>query len=312
MLSGEDAPTSLIARVAVASPTDAPPPEPPLEPIRSRLEREGLPVPRRYGGDETLGIELLEDLGQTSLEAAAHSVSPARRRALYRAACRLIARLQRVAPERGVEAFERRLDALLFAHKTQIFQRFGLPWLLGRAPSEAECEVAARAFACVEREALAAPARLSHRDYKAANLLLPDPSRDDRLVMIDLQGALMAPPEYDAVCLLRDSHVELPEAEIRDHVSALRAELPEPPDAETFERRMVLLTLTRVGKDASHYLRASSEQADDRYLAFLPLAARNLRRAAARAAEWDGAGDLARLAELVPARELTSETTCGP
>ncbi len=41
--------------------------EPPLEPIRALLEAAGLPVPRHYGADAGLGIQLLEDLGDESL-----------------------------------------------------------------------------------------------------------------------------------------------------------------------------------------------------------------------------------------------------
>ena len=70
-LAGE--PTCLIARVDAAEdpagrPADAAP-EPPLEPIRALLEANGLPVPACYASGE--GLELLEDLGDVSLQQAA-------------------------------------------------------------------------------------------------------------------------------------------------------------------------------------------------------------------------------------------------
>src|SRR5215470_15877323 len=43
-------------------------PEPPHEPIRALLERAGLPVPGRLGGDPAAGIDLLEDVGPLSLQ----------------------------------------------------------------------------------------------------------------------------------------------------------------------------------------------------------------------------------------------------
>src|SRR5215468_7572808 len=51
-------------------------PEPPHEPIRALLERAGLPVPRRLGGDAAAGIELLEDVGALSLQVAAGRLAP--------------------------------------------------------------------------------------------------------------------------------------------------------------------------------------------------------------------------------------------
>ena len=92
------APHSLIARCELPEdPSLRPPgvpPEPPLEPLRALLERAGLPVPHRYAGNSELGIELLEDLGDTTLETVAQGARAAVRRALYARACGLLPRLQ--------------------------------------------------------------------------------------------------------------------------------------------------------------------------------------------------------------------------
>jgi len=275
------------------------PAEPPLEPIRGFLEAHGLPVPARLGGDRQAGIDLLEDLGDCSLEQAATGLGPERRRALYADACGLLPRLQRlVAAPAEVAAFGRRLDAPLIATKATKFIEWSLPWALGRPASAAEQEAVTRAFAWIAAECEAAPARLSHRDFKAANLHLrvrADGSHE--LVMIDLQGAFLAPPEYDLVCLLRDSHVALPETEVTWQLAAIRPRLPDLPDAASFARRFTLLTLTRVGKDLSHYLHAADSRGDHRYLRFVPNAVTNLQRAAAEAAAWHPL--LADLAEIV-------------
>jgi hypothetical protein len=115
---------------------DGAPPEPPLEPIRALLESRGLPVPARYGGDETAGIDLLEDLGDRTLAAAA--ALPAERRARYREACDLVPRLQRIAdPGTGVAAFARHLDDALFAYKADLFATWALGELAEAASSRA-------------------------------------------------------------------------------------------------------------------------------------------------------------------------------
>lgn len=296
-------PSSVIARVEApedpAKRAAGVAPEPPLEPLRSFLEAAGIPVPKRYGADPGLGVELLEDLGELSLEQLAREAKPAQRKALYAEACCLIPRLQRLeAPEPPIAAFERQLDRALFESKARRVVEWALPWWLGRDPSAAECEVVKRTFSRIADVCADAPLRLSHRDLKAANIQLREAAPEGaRLVLIDLQGAFMAPPEYDLVCLLRDSHVPLPSDEVSQHLAATRPALPDAPAPEPFVERFTLLSLSRVAKDAAHYIHAFTAEGDARYLPLVPTARQILRDAASRAATWDPA--LQRFADLV-------------
>ncbi len=272
-------------------------PEPPLEPLRNFLEQAGLPVPKSYARDGA--IQLLEDAGPLSLEDAAGQLAGDECRDLYAEACRLVPRLQRLSASASeIAAFGRRLDPALFAYKANLFAEWVLPLALGRAPAESEARAVRQAFAWIASECEQAPLRLSHRDFKAANLYVRPLARDTpRLLLIDLQGAFMAPPEYDLVCLLRDSHVEIPEIEVQQHLASVRPELPDAPDPATFARRFALLTLTRVGKDLARYLYAAQTRDDRRYLRLLPRAVSLLREASSTAAPWDAR--LGRLAELI-------------
>jgi aminoglycoside/choline kinase family phosphotransferase len=288
---------TLVARVDRAEdPAGRPagvPPEPPLGPVRALLERSGLPVPARYGGDEDAGIDLLEDLGDRTLRDTAGETSPAERRALYDEACDLVPRLQRIEdPGAGVAAFRRHLDADLFAYKADLFATWALGELAGEASPAARASVRA-AFDATARAAALAPQRLAHRDLQSANLHLV-PGRG--LVMIDLQGAFLAPPEYDLVCLLRDSYVDLSDDEVARALARVRPRLPDAPEAEEFARRFDLLTITRKGKDLARFLYADAARGDDRYLAFVPRTLRMLRAAADRsAAREPGLADFADL-----------------
>jgi aminoglycoside/choline kinase family phosphotransferase len=111
----------------------------------------------------------------------------------------------------------------------------------------------------------------------------------------------MAPPEYDLVCLLRDSYIELPEAEIAGHIAGGAPRAARRPRRETFARRFDLLTLTRKGKDHARFLYAARERGDERFLGYAPTTVRQLRRAAARASARDPrVADLAALIHELP------------
>ena len=283
-------PSTLIARVeAPEDPAGRPPgipPEPPLEPVRALLEREGLPVPARHGGDVAAGVDLLEDVGSTTLALATQASTAAERRALYEEACDLVPRLQRVHdPGGGISVFERRLDDTHFSYKADLFATWSLA-SRGQPASEAETTAVREAFRAVAREVGSAPQRLAHRDFQSANIhVRGDRSSGGRLVMIDLQGALLAPPEYDLVCLLRDSYVELEAAELAHQLERIRPQLPDAPAPDAFAWRFDLLTLARKGKDHARFLYAAQERGDRRYLRHLPATVRALRAATARLAE---------------------------
>lgn len=299
-------PRSLIARCDAAEDPRWRPagvaPEPPLEGIRAHLEAQGLPVPRRFAQDADAGIELLEDIDGPSLAEAARRAGPAERNLLYAEACALLPRLQRVPPA-PLPAFERRLDASLFAYKADLFARHAL----GRPARCAERAAIDDAFARIARCAAEAPQRLAHRDFQSANLLLRRCAPvGARIVMIDLQGAFLAPPEYDAVCLLRDSYVEIDEAELAAHCEHLRPRLPDAISPDEFALRFDLLTLSRKGKDLARFRQAAAEHGDPRFLLHVPATLRALRRAAQRSARRNAA--FAALTELI---ESIAEPRCA-
>jgi aminoglycoside/choline kinase family phosphotransferase len=302
-------PRSLIARVeSEEDPAGRPSgaaPEPPLEPTRAALEAAGLPVPRRLGRAQ--GIELLEDLGDDSLDVITAGASPARRRALYHEALGLIPRLQALDPGR-LPARERRLDRELLAYKGRLFSEWSLPLALGRSAGPVEVKTVEEAFGRIASRLADAPARLAHRDFQSRNLLQhARPGEPARLFAIDLQGAFLAPPEYDAVCLLRDSYVELPDAEVRSLAGWLRPRLPDAPDLDSFEMRFDLITLARKAKDHARFVSLAHTTRGASSVSHLPATTRALAGAARRAAVRDH-----RLRALADLASALPETPCVP
>ena len=302
--------SSVVARVeAEEDPSIRPEgtaPEPDLEPTRTLLEQAGLPVPRCLG--DTQGIYLLEDLGDTTLCDAAHAEPPGSRRPRYEEALALLPRIQALADPR-LPALDRFLDARLIGFKAQLFARWSLPAALGREPRPAEAKVVTEAFAWIADALAGAPKRLAHRDFQSRNLLLHARTGEPvRLFMIDLQGAFLAPPEYDVVSLLCDSYVELEPAECESLAEWVRPRLPDAPAPDLFTRRYDLITLLRKGKDHARYLQAAAGGLDPGYLrAATAAAARCLKRSAERLAPIDpGLADLAQFVVALP------EPTCEP
>ncbi len=313
-------PHHLIARVEMPEdPKNRPSgiaPEPALEPLRSYLETHGLPVPKSYASHKK--IDLLEDLGDTSLQKAASAATPEFRRTLYDEACDLVARLQELTPDANIPAFARQLDTHLFQYKANLFLEWSVPAALGRNASVAETEVVHEAFALIVATSLSAPQKLAHRDFQSANLFLrKNALPGSRLCMIDFQGAFLAPPEYDLVCLLRDSYVELSDEEVVEHLARIRLKLPDTPSIEHMHERFDLLTLSRKAKDHARFLYAAKTRNQRHLLAYVPTTLRYLRTAAARLAARDAR--LTRFADLLasfpdtntPSHAASPPTTSG-
>jgi hypothetical protein len=306
-LAGGDL-TSVVARIeAEEDPSIRPEgvaPEPDLEPTRTLFEDAGLPVPRCFG--DTQGIYLLEDLGAITLCDAAHSEPPGLRRSRYEEALGLVPQIQELADQR-LPALDRVLDARLIDFKARLFARWSLPSALGREARPAEEKVVTEAFAWIADALASAPRRLAHRGFQSRNLLL-HARRDEpaRLFMIDLQGAFLAPPEYDVVSLLCDSYVELEPVERESLAEWVRPRLPDAPAPDLFTRRCDLITLLRKGKDHARYLQAAAGGRDPGYLrAASAAASRCLKRSAVRVAPIDpGLADFAQLVMALP------EPTC--
>jgi len=279
-LEASEAPTSVIARleapVPARTPAIHPAPvelarlapswltEPPIEPLRGFLEDAGLPVPCSYFHDATLGIDLLEDLGDRRLS----DLGPEARETGYRAACALVPRLQALAAAPDtIPAFGRVFDATLVETKAWKWIHWAIPGLLGRTPRPSERKAIEKGFRQLGRALHAAPRRLAHRDFKAENLLLvggDGAQGGEALAMIDVQGAFLAPPEYDLVCLLYDLQVELPETQVQKLLRETLPALPDRPAPEEAALRFDQLALLRLCKDVSHVVQAGLERGDTR------------------------------------------------
>ena len=128
--------------------------------------------------------------------------------------------------------------------------------------------------------------------------------------MIDVQGAFLAPPEYDLACLLYDLQVDLPDPAIATLFEAGRARLPDPVDPALAATRFDALGLARLCKDVSHVVHAVLVRGDPRRRHEIPRGLRLIRDIARRREHtFPGARTLTSVSEALTARVVSDDSS---
>ncbi len=186
----------------------------PLHGNHEHFASVGAPVPRLERVFPEKGILLLEDLGDTTLQAALLADPALDRRALYREAIDIIILLQergtRELPA-GAVARSWALDEARFLWELDhFFKHFVLGYRHAR-PGAGEESVFRGFFEWLSLSLDRADRVLCHRDFQSRNLMVTPGG----LRVIDYQDARMGPASYDLASLLRDSSLDI-DAELRE------------------------------------------------------------------------------------------------
>ncbi len=257
-----------------------------------------LPIPAVLDTAGDLGVVLLEDLGDTTLQTHIGDESASAYAVLYRQAADLVEMLQRrgaalESPEYlpfglafDVEKLSWELHFFV-THFLEGHRRAVLtPALRGALTEEMDAVVA---------ELAAEPRVICHRDYHSRNLMWSG----GRLHLIDFQDARMGPETYDLASLLRDAYVEVPDDLVDDilaHFLVTRGRANE--DPSDFRRRFDLMTVQRTLKALGTFGFQASARGNPSYLPYVPRAIGYARRALAPYPRFDRLHGA--LAELVP------------
>lgn len=172
------------------------------------LRHMSIPVPAVLGWEDDLGILVLEDLGDVTLQRRLQHATDAERTHLYTEATELIERMQRRGRDLASSVyvpFGLAFDSAKLTWELEFFVTHFLVEHRGAALSPSDRETLSEEFARLAGELAAEPRVFCHRDYHSRNLML----HASRLHVIDFQDARMGPDTYDLVSLLRDSYVEL-------------------------------------------------------------------------------------------------------
>ena len=232
-----------------------------------------LPIPAIAGHADDLGILILEDLGDVTLQAHLGVTQPVEHDALYKQAVELVFRMQR----KGVElesdefipygvAFDR--DKLMW--ELNFFVKHFLEAYRGVAISPAMRAALSEESLIIADELAGEPRVLCHRDYHSRNLML----HDRRLYIIDFQDARMGPDTYDLASLLRDSYVDLSEERVDDLIRGFLklggARNATPEVVAEYRRRFDLMSVQRNLKALGTFGHQTTSRNNPVYIQYMP------------------------------------------
>jgi aminoglycoside/choline kinase family phosphotransferase len=250
----------------------------------SSFRSAGLPVPEVYGSDESVGVWMEEDLGDTTLfnalvEARKHepgSTFPTSMLPLYR-------RVVEVLPKFQVEGG--RVIDYSVAYPRDAFDRQSILWdlnyfkyhflKLAHVPfNEQRLE---NDFGALADFLLRADTRhFLYRDFQSRNIMIVD----DEPYFIDYQGGRRGAPQYDIASLLYDAKAAIP-VQVRDQL--LAHYLDELSRYLEFDRDEFMqlyrgYVLVRIMQAMGAYGYRGFFERKPRFLQSVPFAARNIRR----------------------------------
>jgi len=231
-------------------------------------------VPRILAHSDALGIIALQDLGDVTLQAHLGAASPAEHAALFRQAVAFINAIQRrgedlASPE--YMPYRIAFDVEKLTWELQFFTKHFLEAYRGARIGGTSREALATEYTAIAEELAAEPRVLCHRDYHSRNLML----HDGQLYIIDFQDARMGPDTYDLVSLLRDSYVDLTDAQVDELIAfflALRSRGTGTggDDAQRFRERFDLMALQRNLKALGTFGFQAATRANPVYIQYMP------------------------------------------
>ncbi|MGM0557955.1 MAG: aminoglycoside phosphotransferase family protein [Myxococcota bacterium] len=243
--------------------------------VHRYLESIDVPVPAIDSYEEDLGVLLLEDLGDETLEEAILEAAgdleeePETRYAavteLYEQVIDVLLDFQenvlrsKADPKYGEDedciAFDREFDKELLRWELDHYLEWGLEERVDDEDIAPYSDVIDEEFDRLVDELWDLLDMLVLRDFQSRNLM----RKDGEWKVIDFQDALLGPFSYDLVALLRDSYIELDDQRVRELVDYYTTQgqqrgLPWCGDPDAVWRAFNLQTVQRKLKDAGRFV----------------------------------------------------------
>lgn len=244
--------------------------------VADLLARMPVPIPSILDHADDLGVLLLEDLGDVTLQAHLGAAPPAEHVALYRQAVALIDVVQTRGAELRSPAhlpYSIAFDVAKLTWELEFFAKHFLQAYRGVELAPAAREALGAEFRTIVEELAGEPRVLCHRDYHSRNLML----HQEQLYIIDFQDARMGPDTYDLASLLRDSYVDLTEQTVEDLIAyflALRGRIGL---EREFRARFDVMALQRNLKALGTFGYQTTARRNPVYIQYIPRTLRYVR-----------------------------------
>ncbi len=230
-----------------------------------------LPIPAILGHAGELGVLVVQDLGDVTLQAHLGAASPGEHAALYRQAVGFIASLQRRGQELVSPAYAPyrvAFDLEKLTWELEFFTKHFIEAYRGVTIPPAAKAALADEWAAIAGELSAEPRVLCHRDYHSRNLML----HEGQLFIIDFQDARLGPDTYNLVSLLRDSYVDIDADTLEELIAyflAIQGRDAAGPRAD-FRARFDLMALQRNLKALGTFGYQTATRQNPVYIQYIP------------------------------------------
>ncbi|MCB0420092.1 MAG: phosphotransferase [Bdellovibrionales bacterium] len=179
--------------------------------VLSHFRNHKIHVPKVIGKAPQLGLVLLEDLGDLTLERKFwESQDPNDSFPYYQQAIDEVVKIHGVASQdiqSSCTAFRISFDTEKLLWEMNYGRKHLLEGFCQIKLNETESKALDRIFMNICHQLDAEPKVICHRDYHSRNVML----KLGKMRVIDFQDARMGPVQYDLVSLIHDSYVKIPE-----------------------------------------------------------------------------------------------------
>jgi hypothetical protein len=194
--------------------------------VQRYLQQVGVRVPQVFEMNPSLGLLLLEDLGDITLLKRLQTASSQEEKGIYEGVLDLLVEFQKRTfskPAHALEAFSLRFDREKLMWEVKFTWDHFYKKYLKKEISLQEEQSCFQAFDHICTVLSEEPVVLTHRDFHSRNIMFVQ----DHWAMIDFQDARLGPLQYDLASLLRDSYYQMSDEQGESLVHSYRSKCQE-------------------------------------------------------------------------------------
>ncbi len=243
--------------------------------VQKYFDEQGIRVPKIHTYDKNLGLFLLEDLGDLTLERRFWEfqnqsvVIP-----FYKSSLDELIKIHSLSfkdpDDRVCTAYHSEFSVEKLLWELNYAKKNLLQGLLKMQLSSAEESALDSEFQSICNSLYKSPQVICHRDFHSRNIMLTY----GEVAIIDFQDARLGPPAYDLVSLFFDSYVELTTDSISELMTYYKNHFPYFSDlklsGDEWENLFLLQTIQRCFKACGSFSSFKMVRDDNRYLGYIP------------------------------------------